>query len=212
MTWFERHLNWSAFLTWLLALFIIAAVDFTLLATDSWLSHEELTAVSVIVCLIVLPLAWGWVLRQKKRSLGWLLPALFVPLGFLCIFVLENRSPVSDTDSQSYVATRSGPRLEETGHVAGERQVFSMDAAQALCGGLPTEYCAKCGRPLSVRSAERAGTDSQTGRPRYIAILACPETALYESGLGLSRLSWRFGRGGHTVTKRSFLFAGRQPQ
>jgi len=84
-----------------------------------------------------------------------------------------------------------------------------MDAAQALCSRLPTEYCAKCGRPLSVRSAERVGTDIQTGRARYVAILACPETALYESGLGLSRLSGRFGRGGHTVAKRSILIADR---
>ena len=93
MTWFEGHLNWTVLLAWLLALFMVLTVDLGLVATDSYMSKEQLAAAGIGICLLVLPVSWGWVLRRKRRSLCWLLPALFLPFGFLCLVRLENHTP-----------------------------------------------------------------------------------------------------------------------
>jgi len=93
MEWFEKHLNWTALIAWLVAVLIVTVVQFVLVATDNYLSSEELLGVSVIVCLLVLPVSWGWVLRRRRRSLWWLLPALFFPFGFVLLFRLEDKTP-----------------------------------------------------------------------------------------------------------------------
>jgi len=72
------------------------AVGFAMVGADPYVSDEALDGVSFIigfvVYLAVLVPAWGWVLRRKNRSLWWLLLALFVPFGWIAMFVLENRS------------------------------------------------------------------------------------------------------------------------
>jgi len=93
MAWFEKHLNWTVLLAWILTLCIVLTVDFGLVATDSYMSKEDLAAAGIGVCLLVLPASWGWVLRRKRRTLWWLLPALFLPSGFLCLVRLENQTP-----------------------------------------------------------------------------------------------------------------------
>jgi len=100
MSWFRRHLNWTALLALVLAIaasFVAAfAVGFAMGYADPYVSDEALEGAGYVVgalaTLAVLAPSWGWVLRRKNRSLWWLLLALFVPLGWIAMFVLENRS------------------------------------------------------------------------------------------------------------------------
>ena len=100
MSWFRRHLNWTALLAlvgayalgWMAAFTVGVAMG----VADPYASLEAAGAAGgvtgVVVYLAVLVPTWGWVLRRKNRSLWWLLLALFVPFGWIAMFVLENRN------------------------------------------------------------------------------------------------------------------------
>jgi fatty acid desaturase len=90
--WFERHLHWTAVLTFLGAAVAVGSVYAFYITLDPYISLEAQTAIDCLVASIVLAIGWGWVLRQKQRSLTWLLLAIFVPFGWLSIFLLENKS------------------------------------------------------------------------------------------------------------------------
>lgn len=64
--------------------------------TFSDLPSKTLEGAGVFIAYITIPivnsLIVGWVLRQKNRSLWWLLMWLFVPFGGIVILCLENRS------------------------------------------------------------------------------------------------------------------------
>ncbi len=96
MSWFQRHLNWTALLALVgaNALYSLGgfAVGFGWAAGVGGAAGVAGGVTGVVVGLVVLVLTWGWVLRRKNRSLWWLLLALFVPFGFIAMFVLENRS------------------------------------------------------------------------------------------------------------------------
>jgi len=99
MNWFQRHLNWI----WVLTVVAFYPLDFALglliglvlYSTDPYMAYETVegiaVAIAVIVNLVILFLVSGWVLRQKSRSLWWLL-ILFVPFGGIVFLCLENRS------------------------------------------------------------------------------------------------------------------------
>lgn len=90
--WFERHLHWTAVLTFLGAVFAVGLVYGVYITMDPYMSLEAQGIIDFLVASIVLAIGWGWVLKQKQRSLAWLLLAIIVPLGWLSIFALENRS------------------------------------------------------------------------------------------------------------------------
>ena len=72
MNWFERHLNW----TWVFAYLIWWYLNGTAI-------YEESATFNVLslVALIFLTIVSGWVIKQKERSLWWLLLApVFSPL------------------------------------------------------------------------------------------------------------------------------------
>ena len=76
MNWFQRHLNW----TWVFAYLIWIPLN----ASDD--------AIPPIIGAIFLLVVSGWVIKQKGRSLWWvLLTPLFSPLW------LKNESPVSQS-------------------------------------------------------------------------------------------------------------------
>ena len=83
MSWFKNHLNWTATFGILLGLL------FSILARE--FENDFLWALAVAVLLVIST----WVLRQKRRTLWWLL-ILFVPLGWPFFIVLQNRSEVID--------------------------------------------------------------------------------------------------------------------
>jgi len=90
MNWFQRHLNWTALLalvgSYALGLPGGLAIGF------GWPAAVAGAVTAGVVGFVILVLTWGWVLMRKNRSLWWLLLALFVPFGFIAVFVLENRS------------------------------------------------------------------------------------------------------------------------
>ena len=88
MNWFQRHLNW----TWVLAylLLIVGAFMFGALMgiLDPNVSEDAVSVVAQIFGGIFILVVSGWVIRQKGRSLWWLLlSGVFSPLW------LENRNP-----------------------------------------------------------------------------------------------------------------------
>lgn len=90
--WFERHLHWTAVLTFLGAIVIVGLVYAFYMTVDPYMSIETQGIIDFLIAAIVIAIGWGWVLRQKRRSLAWLLLAIFVPFGWLSIFLLENKS------------------------------------------------------------------------------------------------------------------------
>ena len=96
MNWFKRHLHWSAVIVFLGAGLASVVGQMMVVAFDPWVSDEALYAAGLPIALVVLSVGWGWVLRQKRRSLWWLPLALFVPFGWVSLFALENKSQASE--------------------------------------------------------------------------------------------------------------------
>jgi len=93
--WFERHLNWTMFLA-LAGVYVGGFVVGLLIASaDPYVSDDVLYIVGIIVSVAILIPVWGWALRKKNRSLGWLPLGLFVPFGWVALLCLENRSQIS---------------------------------------------------------------------------------------------------------------------
>ena len=91
ISWFQRHLNWTALLA-LVGSYALGLMGGFFAVGFGGAAGVAGAVTAYVVGLIVLILTWGWVLQRKNRSLWWLLLALFVPFGFIAMFVLENRS------------------------------------------------------------------------------------------------------------------------
>ena len=70
MNWFERHLNWTWVLSWLLLMFVIAPIVAVILDIDAFEAGRISGRIGLFV--VILPVA-AWVIRHKGRSLTWLL-------------------------------------------------------------------------------------------------------------------------------------------
>ena len=91
-SWFQRHLNWTMVLAWPAVFAVAFMLGMVVGAIDPYVSSTEIEGMGALTGLVVLSLIWGWALRQKNRSLWWLLLGLFVPFGFIVILCLENKS------------------------------------------------------------------------------------------------------------------------
>ena len=115
MNWFERHLNWSAVLSWLASYPITFVAGYILglivIGVDPYMSDEALEGLAYLVGIVV-ALAWilptnGWILKRKSRSLWWLL-ILFVPVGWTIFLCLENRSELIDIKNGAFTEIKLG--------------------------------------------------------------------------------------------------------
>lgn len=84
--WFQRHLNWTMAFIWILILPTIVLVG-DMLGISLGLTNF---IVFIVPIVIILPLS-GWALKQKKRSLWWLL-LFIIPFMWLIFLRLENQS------------------------------------------------------------------------------------------------------------------------
>jgi hypothetical protein len=92
MNWCRRHLNWTTILG-AVAVFMLAALAQAVLALAVPLASQgTYGALAATIWLVGLPIVWGWVLKQKGRSLWWLLLVVFVPFGFIAMFTLQDRT------------------------------------------------------------------------------------------------------------------------
>jgi len=100
MNWFERHLNWTMVLGYLVAFAVTliagAILGIVMAVIDPNISEEALEGaiyvIGFIVALATLIPIWGWALRKKNQSLWYLLLGLFVPFGFIVLLGLNNLS------------------------------------------------------------------------------------------------------------------------
>ena len=93
--WFERHLNWTMFLTLSGAYLIAFITGRVIVSLDPYVSYDVMYVIGCVIGLAILTPGWGWALRKKNRSLWWLPLGLFVPFGFIVLLCLENRSQTS---------------------------------------------------------------------------------------------------------------------
>lgn len=85
--WFQRHLNWTAVMIWVLLLPLsVVIADIIGIPID--------IIILAVPILIILPLT-GWALKQKNRSLWWLL-LFIIPFLWLVYLGLENRSQIPE--------------------------------------------------------------------------------------------------------------------
>jgi len=91
LSWFQRHLNGTIILFSLGFRLLGFIMAINLAETQGYTSLEGLYC---IVGIITGLLICGWVLRQKNRSLLWLV-LFFVPLGWFVFLGLENKSDMT---------------------------------------------------------------------------------------------------------------------
>jgi hypothetical protein len=85
--WFQRHLNWTAVIIWVLLLpLCVIIADIIGIPID--------IIILLVPILIILPLT-GWALKKKNRSLWWLL-LFIIPFLWLVYLGLENRSQIPE--------------------------------------------------------------------------------------------------------------------
>lgn len=88
MAQFRRHLNVTLFLVWLLSTVLVYAGMVTM--------NTTLNPTFFYVCVGVAAIAMlgteVWYLRQKDRSIAWLLINLLTWIGLIVLLSLENRS------------------------------------------------------------------------------------------------------------------------
>lgn len=115
MNYFNRHLNWTMVLAWLVGAILVYASILaiaTILSTWSmavvtyslfgWISNEVIAQslywflglITIVFAFAVVVMSWWitiWAIKKKGRSqwnLGWLL----IPFGFIALLALKNRA------------------------------------------------------------------------------------------------------------------------
>ncbi len=87
MNWSKRHLNWTCVLGYPLGIVVLLVVSYLVGITGQ--TENTTIGVGVAVAIIAKVVLDGWVIRQKGRSLWWL---LFLPLsGWGLPLWLENK-------------------------------------------------------------------------------------------------------------------------
>jgi len=90
LNWFQRHLGWTIVLTWFALRLGGVIVIVSLGPTMTPEAASAFNGFSYLVGIVVGSIVCGWVLRQKKRSLWWLL-LIPVPFGWWVFLLLENK-------------------------------------------------------------------------------------------------------------------------
>jgi len=102
--WFERHLNWTAVLTWI-ALYPIGYFTGVILgmivSAVNPLMNEDTLLIVIYTIGFMVSTGWllptnGWILKKKNRSF-WHLFWPFLPFGWIVFLMLENRSAQQGT-------------------------------------------------------------------------------------------------------------------
>jgi hypothetical protein len=96
MNWFRKHLNWTMFLSWILAL-IIFLVSIPLYAQRE---NADVILYFMGFYFVVILLVSAWVLRQKGRSLWYLCLFFLREIYVIIICSMENRRTIIDKSSQ----------------------------------------------------------------------------------------------------------------
>lgn len=73
VNWFERHLNWSCVLGWLVVM--VGAFSFGILMgmLNPDVDADAISVVAEVFGLSFMLLVSGWIIRRKNRSLWWLI-------------------------------------------------------------------------------------------------------------------------------------------
>jgi energy-coupling factor transporter transmembrane protein EcfT len=86
MNWLEKHLNWTTFL---FTVFIILVLTFIVVITGD--AENAFVNITLFLLFVASFFVYGWVLRQKSRSLWWLL-LNWLSIGWIIYMALDNRT------------------------------------------------------------------------------------------------------------------------
>ncbi len=97
MNWFQRHLNWTWFLTVFVGSFVIGLIFGLIVGLENpyalYASYGSLYWLLYSLDVLLLIIISVWVLRRKNQSLWWLLILFLVPfIGLIIFLCLENHS------------------------------------------------------------------------------------------------------------------------
>ena len=88
MSWFKKHINWTFFLSWIVGIALYLSTIPIMVNSEG----PEIFILSYSLFIIWLLLVGGWFLRQKGRSLWYLLMLAFLrEIGVIIFLFLENR-------------------------------------------------------------------------------------------------------------------------
>jgi hypothetical protein len=99
MNWFNRHLNWTAFLSWVALYPLIYLIGTLIVNVNPYMSTGAYLAILYLVIAVWLFGIGGWVLRKKNRNLFHLL-WLVIPFGWIVFLCLENKAEITVDSSK----------------------------------------------------------------------------------------------------------------
>lgn len=157
-SWFQRHLNWTLVIIWLLLWPVGFAIGFFMAATGIYpevFGDADLAAIEYLFNLVVLVISGGWILRQKNRSLWWVI-VLLIPFGWIVFLALDNRTEWRVIARSSMEPQYSNPVTKETHEYkvrmgTNEMVPVSPNKQQAYITDKPN-YCSNCGSKLTPDS------------------------------------------------------------
>jgi hypothetical protein len=90
MNWFDKHLNWTYVIFFIISIIVSAVI----ISKDQSLAYLAIaSAASIIINLA----AGGWVLWKKGQSLWFMVIAFLIPIIFLIIVLLaSNRNELTE--------------------------------------------------------------------------------------------------------------------
>ncbi|MBA7589777.1 hypothetical protein ES708_31867 [subsurface metagenome] len=92
--WFQRHLNWTAFLSWVALYPLSYLIGTLILNVNPYIPTGAYLAILYGVSAVWMFGIGGWVLRQKNRNLFHLL-WLVIPFGWIVFLSLGNKADVT---------------------------------------------------------------------------------------------------------------------
>lgn len=99
MNWFNRHLNWTALLSWIALYLLIYLIRTLILHVNPYIPTSAYLAILYGVSAAWLFGIGGWVLRKKNRNLFHLL-WLVIPFGWIVFLSLENKADITIASSK----------------------------------------------------------------------------------------------------------------
>lgn len=94
MNWFKNHLNWTFFIAWLVGIGLYLSTIPIMINSEG----PEIFILFYVLFIIWLLLVGGWFLKQKGRSLWYLIMLPFLrEIGVIVFLLLENKKTPAGT-------------------------------------------------------------------------------------------------------------------
>jgi hypothetical protein len=100
VNWFERHLNWTLIISWIICMPIYGALG-SVVVYDIEPSGGVVSGIISVIFLGLFLWTAVWVVKQRNQSLLWLSILILPILGVILLMVLDNNKQRQGADGES---------------------------------------------------------------------------------------------------------------